>query len=535
MPDSLAVQAMRDYREALLDRDRLRLAQQGQAWLGVEQALGAETEVMALKMAADGPKTLRTLRLDRRWRSLQAQTRNELDKYVDYMDGSVSAAQKQEIYRGIEDSANALRLISAEAPRAVKFNKLDAKAVEYMVGNTGSGTPLRTVLEGAAKGGPDALAQELVNGIALGRDPIKTAKIAMRKGLGKSFTQMQTIARTETMRVYRQVAMDNMRANKDVVAYKRVAAHDASTCPACLFSDGEILAMSWDFEAHPNCRCTVVAVLDPKIAPAPVMETGQEWFVKQPEALQRELLGPARFDAWKAGDLKLGEMVERSFDETWGWSLQVPPLKGATGEPFIPALPQLGRPPAVPTIFSPQEAGVSTVFNWEPSMPRAKAEQWVRGSALPDDFYHVTTNAKAARSIEQGGFDLGHEGFGRQWGEGVYVGPDQAAVDLYKGWTGPSAETLTLKVNSINPAIYDASTGPKDFDIYDVLARIMDSTTDEADRLLNPVGKRYRTLDQVLGENGYDALVLRNVPGASEAGGNQIIVFDPKKVTVINE
>ena len=89
------------------------------------------------------------------------------------------------------------------------FNRLPVAAVENMAGLAGDGSPLRAVLNDAARVGPDAMAQELVNGIALGRNPIAGRPcVPIRLGLGQSFTRMQTIARTVPRRVYRPDDLD---------------------------------------------------------------------------------------------------------------------------------------------------------------------------------------------------------------------------------------------------------------------------------------------------------------------------------------
>jgi len=47
-------------------------------------------------------------------------------------------------------------------------------------------------------------------------------------------------------------------------------------------------------------------------------QTGQEWFRQQPEATQRRILGPGRFEAWRNRGATLDDMVTVVPNDTWG-------------------------------------------------------------------------------------------------------------------------------------------------------------------------------------------------------------------------
>jgi hypothetical protein len=56
-------------------------------------------------------------------------------------------------------------------------------------------------------------------------------------------------------------------------------------------------------------------------------ERGPDWFEKQPEKLQRQTLGNARFEAWKSGEFEFDALATHTHDDAWGGSLNVTPLK----------------------------------------------------------------------------------------------------------------------------------------------------------------------------------------------------------------
>ena len=187
------------------------------AWLQVEQAIQAQVDALALELANTaphyGPATAFA-----RYRALMEQTRDELRKYEDFMEPRIRSGQADMITLSLQHSQQAVNAVATEAQMVVQFDRLPVSAVNDMVGLAGDGSPLRAVLNDAARAGPDAMAQELVNGIALGRNPIQVARTAMRLGLGQSFTRMQNIASTEQLRVYRQVALESYGNSRIVTA-----------------------------------------------------------------------------------------------------------------------------------------------------------------------------------------------------------------------------------------------------------------------------------------------------------------------------
>ena len=293
---------------------------QARAWLQVEQAIQAQVDALALELAqSPGTATMGQLVRSRRYQALMQQVRDELRKYEDYIEPRIRSGQSDMITLALQHSQQAVNAVATEAQIVVPFNRLPVSAVNNMVGLAGDGSPLRAVLADASRVGPDALAQELVNGIALGRNPIQVARRAIRMGLGQSFTRMQTISRTEQLRVYRQTTLQSYQSSRVVQGYRRLSARDDRVCIACLFADGRLYATADGFDEHPNGRCALVPVL--VNVPPVQFETGQQWFRSQPEAVQRRMMGAGRYDLWQRGDASLDDMVSRSWSDDWGGSL----------------------------------------------------------------------------------------------------------------------------------------------------------------------------------------------------------------------
>ncbi len=290
---------------------------QARAWLQVEQAIQAQVDALALELANQpGTATMGQLVRSRRYQALMQQVRDELRKYEDFIEPRIRDGQSDMITLALQHSQQAVNAVATEAQIVVPFNRLPVSAVNSMVGLAGDGSPLRAVLQDASRVGPDALAQELVNGIALGRNPIQVARRAIRMGLGQSFTRMQTIARTEMLRTYRVTTQTAYENSNVVVGYRRLSARDDRVCPGCLMADGRTYPLGTTFESHVNCRCSLVPIL--RNVPPVQFQTGQEWFRQQPEAAQRRILGPGRYDAWQNQGATLDDMVTIQRNDTWG-------------------------------------------------------------------------------------------------------------------------------------------------------------------------------------------------------------------------
>jgi hypothetical protein len=122
-----------------------------------------------------------------------------------------------------------------------------------------------------------------------------------------------------------------MDANQDLLhGVQWVATLDQRTCLQCGALDGQVWEDVTDakvpvVDTHPNCRCTLVPVIDeiPGVSlppaqrasaegPVPATVSYFDWFGDQSSTLQREILGPTRYGLWRAGRLPLPDFVSAS-------------------------------------------------------------------------------------------------------------------------------------------------------------------------------------------------------------------------------
>ncbi len=324
MADSLVIQMMRSWKADLLRGEKAQMQAMASRWLNVERRLSGNMELLAHEMAGikkdGGTVSSEMLMTNQRYRELLGQLNHELEGYSDYADRTITDRQRQLARLGIKHGVDAIKAQGVTA----SFNRLPVEAVESLVGFAGDGTPLHSLL---AMTWPDAavgMTHELINGIALGYNPRKVAKM-MAQGSTATLDRMMVIARTEQLRAYRSANLDSYRESGVVTSYKRLATHDSRVCAACLMDEGHVYTLDEEMPEHPQGRCTLVPVVDGM--PEPQWKQGQAWFEEQDPATQKDILGKGRYYAWQNGDFALSDLVTVKPNAVWGASLAVTTLK----------------------------------------------------------------------------------------------------------------------------------------------------------------------------------------------------------------
>lgn len=175
--------------------------------------------------------------------------------------------------------------------------------------------------------------------VLLGEDMAQAGR-RLRDAIGGSRHEALMMARTGIQSAAAQVTRAYHDENQDVMkGVQWVATLDTRTCPICGALDGEV----WTYGApgpddkgpiselptiplHPGCRCSTVAVvkswrelglnIDDVDVPGgrasmngevPDSLSYEDWLRDQPEKVQRSVLGPARFDLFRRGELDLAD------------------------------------------------------------------------------------------------------------------------------------------------------------------------------------------------------------------------------------
>jgi hypothetical protein len=324
---------LRDYRSRLLERDASLAKDYVRRWMRVEDAMEAQYLNLALDVAdlraAGQPVTESQIYQIQRYQSLLAQARTETERFNQFAAGSIEREQWQAGKMGIDLGADTILARFGENGIQAKgsFSILPIEALRGMIGMAADGSPLVDLLRTDYPKTVAALTQALINGIALGYNPRKTAKM-MATAMAGNLQRALLVSRTETTRALRVGQVQQFRESKVVSGYRRRASLTAQTCLACLMEDGRFYSVITQFSDHPAGRCVAEPVLTHYTFEG--HDTGRDWFLKQNADKQKEIMGKEYYQAWKGGAFGLDQVSRIHQHPVWGESPQVVPLKELT-------------------------------------------------------------------------------------------------------------------------------------------------------------------------------------------------------------
>lgn len=324
MPDKSIYATIAEFNKALDAQEKAQWVAMAKRWKQTEDTLALYIQrhadaIAARKLAGQAVSEYAYTKLET-WKDLQRQIVAEAANYERYATQVIKAEQLSYLETG---AAAAQTVLRNELGAGYAFDRLNIQALENMVGMTADGSPLFDVLAKRALS-PDmveGLVNNLNEAIALGYGPRKTASM-MAEGLAAGLDKALVIARTEQIRAYRTGSQKQYEESGVVMQYQRHAAPQERTCFECLALDGKIYPTAEDFASHPNCRCFMTPVIEGVNNPG---AKGREWFERQSESIQRDILGAGRLELYQNGT-PLESMVKVTDDSTWGNTISAVPL-----------------------------------------------------------------------------------------------------------------------------------------------------------------------------------------------------------------
>lgn len=328
-PDVIRI--LYEFRRAVELKELGMLDEMASRWLMIENRLDADITALAyeLQRLKDEGKiiTESVVLQNQRYKALKEQIQREIEKYNrEYAVGMVADQQAAYAKLGIDAAQTAMR--SAMGTIGYNFNLINLDAVESMIGFAGNGSPLYTLLQKDYGDAVHGLTNALINGIARGYGPVKTAR-EMANGFGMGLDRAILIARTETIRSYRTATTEQYRKSGAVTGFRRLV-YKPTACLACLMRDGEFFEIEEELTDHVSGRCTAIASI--RGVKDVQWETGKQWFNKLSPEEQRAKMGSEKYDLWKDGKFNLDDLSKLQHSTVWGSSPRVATLKELTGE-----------------------------------------------------------------------------------------------------------------------------------------------------------------------------------------------------------
>lgn len=251
-----------------------------------------------------------------RYETLQQQITSEVNKIAEGLESTIIRNQQAAVYQALGNTVTLAQMSAQNAGVTVSFSRLNTAAAESIAGFLADGSPLNTLLAKLPGQASLAVANALTESIVEGHGATKTAS-RIKNALGGNMTRAMTIARTETIRAYREATSRSLKQNSDIIAgWVWVASFSRRTCASCLALAGTVHPVTERMESHVRCRCTQAPLLRGQ---AVEFQKGEEWFATQPEIVQRSILGSnVAYDAYQNGQATLLDFVGRQNSPQWG-------------------------------------------------------------------------------------------------------------------------------------------------------------------------------------------------------------------------
>lgn len=212
----------------------------------------------------------------------------------------------------------------------VSFTRPDDDALAAIIARTTEQITVRSYYLAAEA--TDAMNTILRVGMAGGINPndaaeriIELAGPVFNGGLARA----TVIARTEMLDAHRRATEAHHQANSDILeGWVWMASLNSSrTCISCIAQHGTLHPLDEPGPLdHHQGRCTRLPKTKPwddlgipgiPEPPSAHIQTGEEWFNNLTGEQQRKILGPTRYEAWKAGDFPVEAWSERRSSEGW--------------------------------------------------------------------------------------------------------------------------------------------------------------------------------------------------------------------------
>jgi hypothetical protein len=316
------------YRIALAKHDAAAMSRIISAYQAMYQRITPRIQALADIISA-GQYTTAQVRKLRAFLALQEAIGRELSDFAGYLRTDLQPMALSAAQTGEADAFNMLKfLVGNKEIIRVPFDRIPMEAVYKMLTFLDPAGALYKRLAELAPFHTDAVVQAILDAIGMGVNPRQTARLIMsaaEQAFGGGLVDALRTARTSQLWAYREATRANYAANSDVVTgWIWVAELDELTCEACIAENGTRHDISEPLDAHYNCRCSPVPEI---MGQSPDMQLGEDWFAEQDTAMQKQIMGETKWQAWMDGKFEFSQLVTNTPNDIYGNMKTVTPLK----------------------------------------------------------------------------------------------------------------------------------------------------------------------------------------------------------------
>jgi pyrroloquinoline quinone (PQQ) biosynthesis protein C len=334
----------KDYRAKLLQADKIVLQSLQEAHNAtlatIQPQLDKLYKQIQAKLQAGESIPVSWLYQEKRLETIKALISDQMDQYGIYARQTVGNQEILAVRLGTDMAQTQLR---ATVPSGVNwsFGIPQPGTINAIMGANRVGSPLFDLFSSFGPMAAKEASKALVTGVTLGMSPKQIAPM-VRQALDVPRWKALSIAKTETFRAYRQATVENYRANSHVVdTWIWFCSLSVNSCAACIAMHGTEHSLEETLDEHVNGSCSMIPrtkswedILGPYGIDTSGLEDtrasierGTDWFEKQSEATQRNILGSSKYDAWSSGAFAFSDVVGHSEHKDWGGSIYEKPLK----------------------------------------------------------------------------------------------------------------------------------------------------------------------------------------------------------------
>lgn len=259
-----------------------------------------------------------------RLKALEAQVVEEITRFQTYLQTEIVNAAELAFATSSAQAQELIKALLAGAGIQAELGNLPVGAFEALVAFLQPGSPLFERIELLAGTVADYVRQTLLEAVALGYNPIKTARL-IQDAFGRGLADALRLARTAQLYAQRVAAQANFQNSEVLDGWVWYAHLDGTVCQSCIVMHGTIHPLDELLNDHHNGRCVMLPYME--AFGNPVEQSGIEWFESLSEAQQKAILGPGKFEAWKAGQFTLDQLSREIENDVYGMMRGVTPLK----------------------------------------------------------------------------------------------------------------------------------------------------------------------------------------------------------------
>ena len=248
--------------------------------------------------------------------------RDELTRYQAFTQIEMSTAAREAIRLG---EGNARILVAAslgDTAIAAKLTRINPVAIEKLLGFLTPEGALFKRLEKLAGVTAERVANAIVEGVGLGKNPKDIAR-AITKQIGMALTDSMRMTRTVQLWSYREANRASYLANDDVVKGWIWFADTTNACPACMAMHGTEHGLDESLDDHFNGGCAELPLV---IGAKNDIPSGESVFSQLSEAEQKARLGADKWQAWQDGKFSFDQLATQHSDEVYGHMRSETPL-----------------------------------------------------------------------------------------------------------------------------------------------------------------------------------------------------------------